>query len=176
MQVDEGSPTFEQAQMQAAAPVLAQHAEVIQNLSRQMAAGAIEIGRRLAQCKPLVGHDNWLSWLNREFQWSERTAQNFMQVHELSLKAANIADLNLPVSALYQLAAPSTPEAVRDDILVRANAGEAFSVAEIRRLIDQARPDRPARDRYRDLRNLIAKMSRELPNDLLIEQLRTMLQ
>jgi hypothetical protein len=47
-----------------------------------------------------------------------------MRVYEFSKsKSANFADLNLPISALYLLGAPSTPEPVRDEILERAKMG-----------------------------------------------------
>lgn len=36
-----------------------------------------------------------------------------MQAHELSLKSANFADLNIGMSGLYLLAAPSTPDETR---------------------------------------------------------------
>jgi hypothetical protein len=174
MKVDEGTLTFDQALAASRAPVLAEHAEAIRHLGKQMVADAIEIGLRLSECKQLLGHGNWLPWLDHEFQWSERTALNFMRIHELSLKSANVADLDLPASALYLLAAPSTPEAVRADILARADAGEAFSVADVRRAIGRERSTKPARDLLQDLRDLIAKLSRERPDDPLVEQLRTL--
>ena len=58
----------------------------------------------------------------------------------------------------------------------RPIAGEAFSVSDIKRLIADARPDRPERDRFANLRELVDKMSRELPDNPLVEQLRTLLQ
>jgi len=58
-------------------------------------------------------------WLDREFGWKERTAQNFIQVFEAS-KSVNFTDLDLPVSSLYLLAAPSTPETARDAVLASA--------------------------------------------------------
>jgi hypothetical protein len=177
-QVDDGMLTLDQAISASHVPTLAEHAEAIRVLGKRLVADAIEIGRRLSECKELLGHGSWLPWLEREFQWSERHARNFMQMHELSLKSANIADLDLPLTAFYLLAAPSTSEAVRNDVLARADAGEAFSVADVKRLIGEARPNakRPARDQFQELRDLIAKMSRELPADPLVEQLRTLLQ
>jgi hypothetical protein len=175
IQVDEGALTLDEALAASRVPVLAEHAEAIRSLGKRIVADAIEIGRRLADCKALLGHGNWLPWLDREFQWSESTALNFMRLHELSLKSVNVADLGLPASALYLLAAPSTPEAVRDDVLARAGAGEAFSRVDVRRLIDEVRPNGPTRDRYQKLRDLIAQMSRDQPDDPLIEQMRTLL-
>ena len=129
-QVDEGTLSLVQAEEAALAPVLAEQAEAIRVLGRRVVEDAIEIGRRLAECKEMLGHGDWLPWLEREFQWSERTARNFMQMHELSMKSANIAELDLPLTGFYLLAAPSTSEAVRNDVLARAEAGETFSVAD----------------------------------------------
>jgi hypothetical protein len=60
------------------ARTLAEHADAIRSLGKQTVAKIIEIGRRLAEAKRLVGHGNWLPWLNREFGWTEQTALNFM--------------------------------------------------------------------------------------------------
>src|SRR5262249_4696146 len=59
-------------------------------------------------------------------------------------KSANFADLKLPVSALYLLAAPSTSEKVREEVLERAKAGEAMSLAEVKEIIsDHEDEDEP---------------------------------
>jgi hypothetical protein len=131
---------------------LQDHVNEIRQLGQRAIADVIEIGRRLSECKDLVGHGNWLSWLDREFGWSERTAQNFIAVFHLSRqsKSANFSDfqrLNLPISALYLLARPSTPEAARDEILQRAQAGETMSLAKIEdtvRLVVASTPVRTA--------------------------------
>jgi hypothetical protein len=54
----------------------------------------------------IAGHGNWLPWLEREFGWTDRTARNFMAVHEAAAKSEKFSDLNVPVSGLYLLAAP----------------------------------------------------------------------
>src|SRR5262249_172303 len=86
----------------------------------------------------ICGHGNWLPWLNREFGWTDDTALNFMRVYELS-KSRNFRDLSLPLSALYLLAAPSTPQEARDEIIERAQAGETIPVAEAKGIIQQAK-------------------------------------
>ena len=58
---------------------LADHAEAIRALGKQMIAGTIEIGRRLIEAKKIAGRGNWLPWLDREFGWKENTARNFMR-------------------------------------------------------------------------------------------------
>ena len=45
---------------------LTEHVEVIRSLGRQTIANVIEIGRRLAECKKMVGHKNFGCWLDRE--------------------------------------------------------------------------------------------------------------
>jgi hypothetical protein len=44
------------------------------------------------------------------------TGTRFMSVYQLAGKSNNLLDFELPVSGLYLLAAPSTPEDVRDDV------------------------------------------------------------
>ena len=63
---------------------LAEHSAEIRKLGKRAVQNIIEIGRRLTEAKKIVGWGNWLPWLEREFGWSERTAQNFMQVAELA--------------------------------------------------------------------------------------------
>jgi hypothetical protein len=122
----------------AAAPLidaaLAEHATEIRRLGRQVVEDVIEIGSRLTECKALAGHGNWLPWLKREFGWKETTALRLMRVHELAQsKSGNLPDL--PVSCLYLLAAPSTPEAAKTEVIARAEAGEVLPVAEVKNVI-----------------------------------------
>jgi hypothetical protein len=72
-------------------------------------------------------HGNWLPWLEREFGWAERTAQNFIGVYEAqqNFKSAKFADFNLPVSALYLITAEKTPAEARERVLDLAANGEA---------------------------------------------------
>ena len=124
------------------AEVLAEHAQSIRNLSKRVIADVIEIGRRLSECKKLLGHGNWLPWIEREFRWSERTARNFISAFEFSQsKSANIADFGIEVSSIYLLASPSTPEKGREEVLRRAEAGEQMPYAKVKRIVDGARED-----------------------------------
>jgi hypothetical protein len=124
-------------------PVLAEHAAAIRQLGKRVVADVVEIGRRFSECKRICGHGNWLPWLNREFGWEETTAQRFMRVHALAQsKSGNLPDL--PVSAIYLLAAPSTPEAARTEIIERAKTGAPVSVAEVKQTIDAAKGPNPA--------------------------------
>jgi hypothetical protein len=76
------------------------------------------LGRGLADCRDNhCKHGEWLPWLDREFGWTVQTAHNFINVYAAAGKFPNFGDLNVPVSSLYLLAAPSTPEAARDAVL-----------------------------------------------------------
>jgi hypothetical protein len=116
---------------------LVEHAEAIRVLGRRVIGDAIEIGRRLVDAKDRCGHGNWLPWLDREFGWTDDTALNFMRVYEMS-KSRNIRDLSIPVTGLYLLAAPSTPDEVRDEVIERAENGEHLSTAQIKDMVDKA--------------------------------------
>lgn len=63
-----------------ATTLLAQHAAAIRTIGKRVVADIIEIGGRLNECKRIVGHGNWLPWLDREFGWTENTARNFIRV------------------------------------------------------------------------------------------------
>jgi hypothetical protein len=125
---------------------LAQRAEAIKALAKRTIADAIEIGHHLIEAKKLCGHGNWLPWLKREFGWSDKTAEQFINVHKLQGKFEKISDLSLPVSGLYPLARPSTPEAARQEVIDRIERGETFSVAEVEHTIAEAKASLPLPD------------------------------
>ena len=118
------------------------HVAEIRQLRKRAVGGILEIGRRLAECKKLVGRGNWLAWLDQQFGWDERTAQRFMSVHEFAGKSDKLSDLSIGVSALYLLAAPSTPDTARDEIVRRNKAGERLSTTEIKRIAQRHKAPR----------------------------------
>jgi hypothetical protein len=122
---------------------LAGHAAAIRTFSKHIIEDIIEIGRHLTKAKAIVGHGNFGSWINQEFGWSATTALNFMRVYELSLSnPQRVVDLDLPMSALYLLAAPSTPEEARTEIIDRAAAGEPVSSDEVKETIARAKQEK----------------------------------
>ena len=129
---------------------LAQRAEAIKALAKRTIADAIEIGHHLIEAKKLCGHGNWLPWLNREFGWSEDTAERFIRVHDFVAGLSDSATvrnlvLTLPVSSVYLLAAPSTPEPAKTEIIERAAIGAPIAVAEVKRVVDTAKGRKPSR-------------------------------
>ena len=121
---------------------LAKHADAIRTLGKHMIADVVAIGKHLSDAKQLCGHGNFKWWLNCEFGWTERTAQRFMQVHDLDAKSDKLSDFNLSLSGMYLLAAPSTPAHIREQVLDRAERGEVISYTEIKRLLPRRAPSR----------------------------------
>src|ERR1700736_6443639 len=93
-----------------------------------------DVGAALLRAKELLGHGNFLPWLQAEFRWSERTANNYMSIARFFKgKTANFADLDIGAAAA--LAAKSTPPEIRDELLERAEAGEHISREEVKERI-----------------------------------------
>lgn len=88
----------------------------------------VQIGQKLKTVKVELGHGHFRDWLNAEFNWSVWTATKFMQVAD-RFADTNYSHLDIAPSALYDLAAPSTPQAARDEALDRATSGEFITHA-----------------------------------------------
>jgi Protein of unknown function (DUF3102) len=110
----------------------------------------IAIGGLLFEAKngPELEHGEFLPWLEREFDFSDRTAQNYMKAHEFALKYEMVSYLKLTPTALYFLSESSiyhTPQAIA---LVLAEAAEK-RVTEARAetiLYDEFERTRPKKD------------------------------
>jgi hypothetical protein len=132
-----------------------------------MISDVLEIARRLKDAKRLAGHGGWLPWLDREFGWSEDTAERFMSLNRLQGQIPQIAEYDLPVSGLYMLAAPNTPDEARDAVIERAQNGEALSLKDVQRMIQEARDkDAEQREKQREVdaasvRKTIAELKAE---------------
>ena len=96
-----------------------QKADETHGLLKRTAEHIIRIGQNLQAVKAKLPHGQFLAWVQVEFGMSRWTAQNFMRVAEnLGDKWGNFH--HLPASILYELATPSTSEA----ILEQVQAGE----------------------------------------------------
>jgi hypothetical protein len=100
----------------------------IRETAKLTAKAIVRIGQWLTEVKERLPHGQWLPWLESEFGWSEWTARRFMGVYEL-VKSGNLHDLEIDVSALYLIAAPSTPEPVHREVIERAKRGEPMTRA-----------------------------------------------
>lgn len=101
----------------------------------------VEIGKRLAEAKEMVGHGGWLDFLKNETEFSSSSAGRFMQIaREYSGKASNFPTLgNLSVSNALRLLA--VPEDEREEFAQTVDA-EHLSSRELEQAIrerDEAR-------------------------------------
>ncbi|WP_310488678.1 DUF3102 domain-containing protein [Chamaesiphon sp. VAR_69_metabat_338] len=100
-----------------------------------------QIGKNLVEVRRQLGMRQFTQWLKTEFDWSRRTAYNFMNVYEAvpdSIRA-NFARIDISISALYLLAAPSTQSEIRCDFFDRAVAGERIIYSVVQRAICEAK-------------------------------------
>ena len=115
---------------------LTERAQRIRDLGNRVIGDVVEIGRLLVECRDRLKEErNWRAWLEAGLGWSPQTAGRFIQLHELSLKRSNLEHLELPISGLYLLAAPSTPESARTEVIERAEAGERLKHAEVQAIV-----------------------------------------
>jgi hypothetical protein len=97
----------------------------IRALMKRTAQDIIEIGQKLILVKEKLAHGRFLDWIAAEFEWSYPTAARFMQVANSFSKTYQID--KFAASALYVLAAPSTPATARSEAIARAEAGEPIT-------------------------------------------------
>jgi hypothetical protein len=123
---------------------MAEYAREIRELGRE-AVG--QIGQRLIKAKALCRHGDWLPWLEREFGWGERTAQRYMAIaRALASNASRLTDLDIDLSALHLLAAPSTPPEVIDDV---TTLGRRITYADVAsRIVHEDDPAEIRANRY----------------------------
>jgi hypothetical protein len=126
----------------------AEFREAIEAVARQIEhferAAIFKIANRLAWV-----HEQFLyrrdeggfqGWVESRLGYSRTQAYRLLDVARL-IKSIPDWDTfgTLPVTALYQLAAPSTPVPVRDEILDRLKAGERLSCATVTEVIAKAK-------------------------------------
>lgn len=101
----------------------------IQLFKQQAGAAILEIGRRLIEAKAQLDHGAWREWLEREVDFSERSAQNFMRLAREWKNPQTFADLGTS-KALELLA---LPESERDQFMEEKHPvnGEEKTVAEM---------------------------------------------
>ncbi len=109
----------------------------IQERLQRSAQDIWEIGQRLADVRAQLKHGQFEAWVKAEFEWSRRTAYNFINVYETFGERANLAQIDIATSALYLLAAPSTPDELREEYLLKAYDGEKITHKELSSEIKQ---------------------------------------
>lgn len=117
--------------------LLKHHTAEIKIRVRRSAQDVIDIGKHLARAKKLLGHGQFLAWVETEFGWGYSTSLRFMQTSQ-KFKNTKLTDLEIAPSALYILSAPSIDKEVRRKAIEIAQQGEPVSHATAKRLITEA--------------------------------------
>lgn len=105
----------------------------IKSLLRRSAQDIVDIGLELIAVQSHLPGEQFDGWLKAEFEWSRRTAFRFISV--TNQFGAKLALNEIAPSALYLLAAPSTPDEARQEALARAEAGEVITHKEAQAII-----------------------------------------
>jgi hypothetical protein len=111
-----------------------------ETIRKRMKHSIVATGRDLIKVKAKLEHGTFGRWLEAEFEMTVRTAQNYMRAADLADSKSETVSF-LPATALFRLAAPSTPEAARDDVIARLERGEHVTATGINTLIRFARSE-----------------------------------
>jgi hypothetical protein len=106
--------------------------ERVRSKVKKIEHDCIEVGRDLLSAKFILKKRGAFGlWVN-SVGLSASTALNFMRAAKFveAQQNRNVVDL-LPAAAIYKLVAPSTPSAVREDIIARLEKGESMSTKAI---------------------------------------------
>jgi hypothetical protein len=160
------APTsFDYGQLDGATWKIVQDAtNEIRRLGQQTAENVIAIGRQLTEVKARLDHGQFGQWLAAEFAWSERTAQRFMQAHEVfERNPSPVSGLirYLDPTAIYDLSAPSTPEDARTEVLTKVEQGEKVTPKAVKAIVQRHKPSRTASRRERELRHRLGNKRAE---------------
>jgi hypothetical protein len=140
-------PTFDYASLDAATSAFIQEQTgEIRALMKRTSQDIIDLGQRLILVKEKLAYGQFGMWLAAEFDWTSRTAIRFMNVAE-KFSFDNLSKLNFDPSALYELAAPSTPETARLEAIARAEAGEPITYSTAKAIRQKHTPNRAKRKR-----------------------------
>jgi hypothetical protein len=107
-----------------------ERAEKIRGAGKRTAEGIVKIGQWLTEANTHLSHGQWLPWLKAEFGWSQQSANNFTRVYE-KFKLLKFSNLRIDPSALYLLAARTTPELATKQVIERAEKGEPMTRAKV---------------------------------------------
>ena len=107
-----------------------------------MSSDIIEIGRELQAVKRRLEHGRFLNWVEAECNLPRRSAQLMMAAAEWAQGKNEIVSLLEP-TAIYALAAPSTPETVRQDVLSLLKEGQTPAPKAVRDMIRAVKKRKP---------------------------------
>ncbi|MCM0751608.1 hypothetical protein DEA98_10420 [Brucella pseudogrignonensis] len=112
-------------------------AAIIKAHMKSAAESIIAVGLALKRQKERLPHGMFLPWIEAEFGMSNVTASRMMNVAEIYGKSFSLKDFTK--EALYELAAPSTPQSVREQVEELIVDGQKVTAADIRKMKAEAK-------------------------------------
>lgn len=127
----------------------------ILELKKQAGKALLGIGQRLIEAKETLPHGEWLPWLTERVEFSERTAQYYMQLAREWTNPQSIADLGATKAFKLLALPPEEREAfIQDHNVVDMSARELAQAIkerdEARMAAEQAAADQHAAEQARD--------------------------
>lgn len=123
--------------------VVQQRTTEIKALMKRAASDIIEIGQKLIEVKARLGHGQFTGWFEAELGLERTMATKFIQVAERFGAVDMLKISTFAPSALYLLAAPSTPESAREEAIERAGTGEQITHAAARSIVAEHKAPYP---------------------------------
>ena len=120
---------------------LAEKTAAITSLVGSVRRDIAEIGRHLSEVKEHFGRgDNpkFLAWASEAFGWSPATIYRYIEIFEFMRTGnfLNLRKLDLDLSSLYLLAAPSTTDEARAEVVEQATTGtKKLTHADVKRTV-----------------------------------------
>jgi hypothetical protein len=117
--------------------LIQQKTEEIKKRLKRSAQDIWEIGQQLVEVRNQLNRGQFDTWIKAEFNWSRRTAYNFISVYEAFNQSENFEQINIASSALYLLAAPSTSDKVREKFIQEAEEGKFVTHKDVNQAVNQ---------------------------------------
>ena len=137
----------------------------IRGYHRLVLKNVVAIGEALVDVKSRVRPGRYTEFVTYRLGWTERAAQRFVSVYQMFSKLpvtqsldgktdnlSGLDDLHIPISAVYLVAQPSTPEEVRAQVLEMAARPSGVSLKETRRIIVETKQSAPPAPRIVSIR------------------------
>lgn len=106
---------------------------------RRAAQDIWEIGRMLSEVQSTLKRGQFDDWLKTEFDWSRRTAYKFISVYKRFDRNINLGEIDIATSALYLLAAESTPEEIREEFIQKAQDGQKITHQAVFQVVQESK-------------------------------------
>ena len=104
---------------------------------RKAAQDIWEIGHMLSNVQAKLKRGQFDDWVKTEFDWSRRTAYKFISVYKRFDSRVNLEEINIATSALYLLAAESTPQEIREKFIQQAQEGKEITHQEVLQVVKE---------------------------------------